>query len=115
MCKMVYLSDILGEVFVKVQGAIIFIQIDISLAFWQGASMILSTKQCSRVLGALGTMGQAMRGLRRLIEGPWTDTICNWSLDGEWISFASDQHNPGSGSFELYLIHPNRTGLRKLI
>ncbi|KAK7311524.1 hypothetical protein RJT34_09728 [Clitoria ternatea] len=54
-------------------------------------------------------------GLRRLTEGPWTDTMCNWSPDGEWIAFASDRHDPGTGSFELYLIHPNGTGLRKLI
>lgn len=54
-------------------------------------------------------------GLQRLTEGPWTDTMCNWSPDGEWIAFASDRHNPGAGSFELYLIHPNGTGLRKLV
>ncbi|XP_004502520.1 uncharacterized protein [Cicer arietinum] len=55
------------------------------------------------------------KGLRRLTEGPWTDTMCNWSPDGEWIAFASDRDDPGSGSFELYLIHPNGTGLKKLI
>lgn len=55
------------------------------------------------------------KGLRRLTEGPWTDTMCNWSPDGEWIAFASDRHDPGTGSFEIYLIHPNGTGLRKLI
>lgn len=55
------------------------------------------------------------RGLQRLTEGPWTDTMCSWSPDGDWIAFASDRENPGSGSFELYLIHPNGTGLRKLI
>ncbi|KAJ4838347.1 hypothetical protein Tsubulata_026395 [Turnera subulata] len=54
-------------------------------------------------------------GLHRLTEGPWSDTMCSWSPDGEWIAFASDRENPGSGSFEMYLIHPNRTGLRKLI
>lgn len=54
-------------------------------------------------------------GLKRLTEGPWSDTMCNWSPDGEWIAFASDRHDPGSGSFEIYLIHPNGTGLRKLI
>uniref|UniRef100_A0A2P2Q756 Uncharacterized protein n=1 Tax=Rhizophora mucronata TaxID=61149 RepID=A0A2P2Q756_RHIMU len=54
-------------------------------------------------------------GLYRLTEGPWSDTMCNWSPDGEWIAFASDRVNPGSGSFELYLIHPNGTGLRKLV
>ncbi|TXG53019.1 hypothetical protein EZV62_022188 [Acer yangbiense] len=54
-------------------------------------------------------------GLQRLTEGPWSDTMCNWSPDGDWIAFASDRHDPGSGSFELYLIHPNGTGLRKLV
>ncbi|KAL4272121.1 hypothetical protein GQ457_13G021670 [Hibiscus cannabinus] len=54
-------------------------------------------------------------GLQRLTDGPWTDTMCNWSPDGDLIAFASDRHNPGSGSFEIYLIHPNGTGLRKLI
>ncbi|EOA37564.1 hypothetical protein CARUB_v10011878mg [Capsella rubella] len=54
-------------------------------------------------------------GLWRLTEGAWTDTMCNWSPDGEWIAFASDRENPGSGSFELFLIHPNGTGLKKLI
>ncbi|CAH2033547.1 unnamed protein product [Thlaspi arvense] len=54
-------------------------------------------------------------GLWRLTEGAWTDTMCSWSPDGEWIAFASDRESPGSGSFELFLIHPNGTGLRKLI
>lgn len=54
-------------------------------------------------------------GLQRLTEGPWTDTMCAWSPDGEWIAFSSDREKPGSGSFELFLIHPNGTGLRKLV
>lgn len=54
-------------------------------------------------------------GLHRLTEGPWTDTMCNWSPDGDWILFASDRENPGSGGYELFLIHPNGTGLRKLV
>lgn len=54
-------------------------------------------------------------GLYRLTEGPWSDTMCNWSPDGDWIAFASDRENPGSGSFELFKIHPNGTGLQKVI
>ncbi|KAI5667966.1 hypothetical protein M9H77_17819 [Catharanthus roseus] len=54
-------------------------------------------------------------GLYRLTEGPWSDTMCNWSPDGEWIAFASDRENPGSGSFELFMIHPDGTGLHKLV
>ncbi|KAL6563115.1 hypothetical protein OROHE_005702 [Orobanche hederae] len=50
-------------------------------------------------------------GLRRLTEGPWSDT----SPDGDLIGFASDRDSPGSGSFDLYLIHPSGTGLRKLV
>jgi Tol biopolymer transport system component len=53
-------------------------------------------------------------GLHRLTEGSWTDTMCSWSPDGDWIAFSSDREDPGSGSFELYLIHPNGTGLRRL-
>ncbi|KAJ3674646.1 hypothetical protein LUZ60_005262 [Juncus effusus] len=53
--------------------------------------------------------------LFRLTEGPWTDTMCNWSPDGEWIAFASDRDDPGAGSFAIYMIHPNGTGLRRLV
>jgi Tol biopolymer transport system component len=58
--------------------------------------------------------GEAGR-LYRLTEGPWTDTMCNWSPDGEWIAFASDREDPESGSYELFKIHPNGTGLQKVI
>ncbi|KAF8377061.1 hypothetical protein HHK36_030434 [Tetracentron sinense] len=54
-------------------------------------------------------------GIRRLTEGPWTDTMCNWSPDGDWIAFASDRDNPGGGSFGIYFIHPNGTGLKKVV
>lgn len=54
-------------------------------------------------------------GIHRLSEGPWSDTMCTWSPDGEWIIFASDRENPGSGSFELFMVHPNGTGLHKLV
>ncbi|GAB4844942.1 hypothetical protein Ancab_038337 [Ancistrocladus abbreviatus] len=53
-------------------------------------------------------------GIRRLTEGPWTDTMCNWSPIGDWIAFSSDREDPGGRSFELYLIHPSGTGLRKV-
>ncbi|KAL3641280.1 hypothetical protein CASFOL_016248 [Castilleja foliolosa] len=54
-------------------------------------------------------------GLHKLTDGPWTDTMCNWSPDGEWIAFSSDRENPGLGSFELFKIHPNGTGLQKVL
>ncbi|EEF42113.1 conserved hypothetical protein [Ricinus communis] len=54
-------------------------------------------------------------GLYRVIEGLWDDTMCDWSPDGEWIVFCSDREEPGTGSFDLYFIHPNGTGLRKLL
>lgn len=54
-------------------------------------------------------------GLFRLTEGPWADTMCNWGPNGDWIAFSSDRENPGSGNFSIFMIHPNRTGLRKLV
>lgn len=54
-------------------------------------------------------------GIRRLTEGPWTDTMCSWSPDGDWIAFASDRDDPGSGTFALYLVHPDGSGLKKAV
>jgi Tol biopolymer transport system component len=33
--------------------------------------------------------------------------------DGEWIAFVSERHNPSGGSFAIYMIHLNGTGLRR--
>jgi Tol biopolymer transport system component len=49
--------------------------------------------------------------VRRLTEGKWTDTMCDWSPTGEWIALASDR----GGDFEVWLIHPDGSGLRKLV
>jgi Tol biopolymer transport system component len=49
--------------------------------------------------------------VRRLTNGKWTDTMCDWSPTGEWITFASDR----GGNFEVYLIRPDGTGLRKVV
>ncbi|KAL2922469.1 Tol-Pal system protein TolB 2 [Bienertia sinuspersici] len=56
-----------------------------------------------------------MGSIQRLTKGPWSDTMCNWSPDGEWIAFASDRDNPGGGSFQVFMIRPNGTGLHKVI
>jgi Tol biopolymer transport system component len=50
-------------------------------------------------------------GVRRLTKGKWTDTMCDWSPTGEWITFASDR----DGNFDVWLIRPDGSGLRKLI
>lgn len=54
-------------------------------------------------------------GIYQLTEGAWTDTMCNWSPDGEWIAFSSDRDNPGSGSFSIFMVHPDGTELRKVV
>ncbi|KAK8959558.1 hypothetical protein KSP40_PGU021706 [Platanthera guangdongensis] len=54
-------------------------------------------------------------GIYRLTAGPWSDTMCNWSPDGEWIAFSSDRDDPESGSFSIFMVRPDGTGLRKVV
>jgi Tol biopolymer transport system component len=50
-------------------------------------------------------------GVKRLTNGKWTDTMCDWSPTGQWITFASNR----DGNFEVFLIRPDGSGLRKLV
>ncbi|CAM6041967.1 unnamed protein product [Sphagnum compactum] len=52
--------------------------------------------------------------LRHLTDGEWTDTMPNWSPDNEWVAFSSDREQQGD-SFAVYYIHPDRTGLHKVL
>lgn len=40
-------------------------------------------------------------------------TSCVLVPDAERIAFVSDRHNPGGGSFAIYMIQLNGTGLRR--
>ncbi|KAL2653391.1 hypothetical protein R1flu_021519 [Riccia fluitans] len=53
--------------------------------------------------------------LVRLTNGNWTDNHPRWSASGEWIIFISDREDPGSWNFNIYMIHPDGTGLRKIL
>lgn len=41
--------------------------------------------------------------LRRLTEGPWIDTMPNWSPDNEWIVFSSNRLHP-TGTWQSQLV-----------
>jgi Tol biopolymer transport system component len=47
-----------------------------------------------------------------LTDDPALDIEPTWSSDGEWIVFGS---NRGGGNFDLYAIHPDGSGLQKLL
>lgn len=59
--------------------------------------------------------GESEGGIRQLTEGPWIDTMPNWSPDGKLIAFSSNRHCPDSGeSFGIYVIKPDGSGVRRV-
>ena len=48
---------------------------------------------------------------RQLNTGPGNNLYPAWSPDGKWIVFVNDRHGP----FDLYVIHPDSTGLRLIV
>lgn len=52
--------------------------------------------------------------IRRLTCGEWTDTMPSWSPDGEWIAFSSTMDGVDGGSFGLYMMRPDGTGLHRV-
>ncbi|KAI3852689.1 hypothetical protein MKX03_008717 [Papaver bracteatum] len=61
----------------------------------------------------------AVKGVapKRITDGNWTDTQCQWSPKGNWIVFSSNRDKPedapekdhglDSGYFAVYLVNPN--------
>jgi len=45
---------------------------------------------------------------------PETDEVDDWSPDGEWLVTSSDRHPPHGRGYQLYLMHPDGTGERRL-
>ena len=60
-----------------------------------------STSRSSRRTEPAGT---------RITSGAAWDEEPAWSPDGKWIAFASDRN----GNFDIYVVHPDGTGLRQL-
>lgn len=66
----------------------------------------------------LGEFGGPRNKPKRLTEGPWTDTHCQWSPTGDWIVFSSSRDRPKDvvkkddapdpGYFGVYLINSNK-------
>jgi RNA polymerase sigma factor (sigma-70 family) len=45
---------------------------------------------------------------------PDTDFVEDWSADGRWFVTCSDRHPPRGRGYQLYLMHPDATGQRRL-
>jgi RNA polymerase sigma factor (sigma-70 family) len=45
---------------------------------------------------------------------PDTDFVDDWSRDGQWFVTSSDRHPPKGRGYQLYLMHPDGTGQRRL-
>ncbi|KAF6156529.1 hypothetical protein GIB67_011330 [Kingdonia uniflora] len=60
--------------------------------------------------------GEFDGGIRQLTDGPWIDTMPNWSPNGELIVFSSNRHDPNNAEvFGIYIIRPDGTDLRRVI
>ncbi|CAL8471581.1 g11123 [Coccomyxa elongata] len=63
------------------------------------------------------TEGEA-KGLIRLTEGPWDDTMPGWTPDSGWIVFASSREyatpNRPAGAFDIFIIRTDGSGLHKV-
>ncbi|KAG2623659.1 uncharacterized protein LOC120697017 [Panicum virgatum] len=62
----------------------------------------------------IGEFGEGT--VRRLTNGPWTDTHCSWSPRGDWIVFSSSRDRPADapkkdildpGFFAIFLVNAN--------
>jgi RNA polymerase sigma factor (sigma-70 family) len=45
---------------------------------------------------------------------PKTDEVDDWSPDGKWFVTVSDRHPPHGRGYQLYVMHPDGTGERRL-
>jgi RNA polymerase sigma factor (sigma-70 family) len=45
---------------------------------------------------------------------PDTDAVQDWSPDGKWFVTVSDRHPPFGQGYQLYVMHPDGTGQRRL-
>jgi TolB protein len=45
---------------------------------------------------------------------PKTDEVDDWSPDGKWFVTVSDRHPPHGHGYQLYVMHPDGTGERRL-
>lgn len=45
---------------------------------------------------------------------PETDEVDDWSREGNWLVTVSDRHAPHGSGYQLYVMHPDGTGERRL-
>ena len=75
-----------------------------------GSRLAIATSDATGQDFDIATVAPNGAARKRITSGAAWDEKPAWSPDGKWIAFASDRN----GNFDIYVIHPDGTGMRQL-
>ena len=75
-----------------------------------GSRLAIATSDATGQDFDIATIAPNGAARKKITSGAAWDEKPAWSPDGKWIAFASDRN----GNFDIYVIHPDGTGMRQL-